>query len=107
MIGLLGERERSVSYTHLDVYKRQLICRLGDKYFSAFVGADAVDYFRRHNPTCLYAHPTSIERSFRNAIQVIDSRPLVALLAAEGSTNRGRELHELRPRVDDILKNLR
>ena len=35
--------------------------------------------------------PTSIEKSFRNAIQVIDSRPLVALLAAEGSTNRGRE----------------
>ena len=84
-----------------------LLCRLGEKYFSAFAGANAVDCFRKHNPTCLYAHPTSIEKSFRNAIQVIDSRPLVALLAAEGSTNRGRELHELRPRVDDILKNLR
>ena len=73
----------------------------------AFAGANAVDCFRKHNPTCLYAHPTSIEKSFRNAIQVIDSRPLVALLAAKGSTNRGRELHELRPRVDNILKNLR
>ena len=71
------------------------------------MGADAVDCFRRHNPTCLYAHPTSIERSFRNAIQVIDSRPLVALLAAEGSTNRGRELHELRPQADNFLKSLK
>ena len=35
--------------------------------------------------------PTSIEKSFRNAIQVIDSRPLVALLAAAGSTTLGRE----------------
>ena len=52
-------------------------------------------------------HPTSIEKSCRNAIQVIYSRPPFVLLAAEGSTNRGRELHELRPRVDDILKNLR
>ena len=51
--------------------------------------------------------PTPIEKSCRNAIQVIDSRPLVALLAAAGNTNRGRELHELRPRVDNILKNLR
>ena len=54
-----------------------LLCRLGEKYFSAFVGADAANCFRRHNPTCLYAHLTSIERSFRNATQVIYSRPRV------------------------------
>ena len=33
---------------------------------------------------------------------VIYSRPKVMLLAAEGSATRGREQHELRPRVDDF-----
>ena len=33
---------------------------------------------------------------------VIYSRPKVMLRAAEGSATRGREQHELRPRVDDF-----
>ena len=38
----------------------------------------------------------------RSALQVIDSRPRVALPAAESSTNSGREQHEQRPRVDNF-----
>ena len=38
----------------------------------------------------------------RSALQVIDSRPRVTLLAAASSATFGREQHEQRPRVDNF-----
>ena len=44
--------------------------------------------------------PREFSREYWN---VIYSRPKVMLRAAEGSATRGRDQHELRPRVDDFF----
>ena len=46
--------------------------------------------------------PTPTLSFSRSALQVIDSRPRVALPSAASSTNSGREQHERRPRVDNV-----
>lgn len=46
--------------------------------------------------------PEDIEMLSTRGRRLHYSRPMVMLLAAEGRATRGREQHELRPRVDDF-----